>query len=89
VYSIGLATGDRHSQYDLWRPNPICDADAFREKTFIIVGSVSPELPRAFAKIDEPIQVTHCVGGLPVAGWSVTVCRGFRGFPTSSKPIGH
>lgn len=89
VYSVGLAIGDRHSQYDFWRPNPVCDADAFRGRTFIIVGGVSPELQKAFADVKIPIQVTHCVAGLPVAEWSVTVCHGFRGFPMLSKPIGH
>ena len=28
VYSLGLALGDRHSQYDLWHPNPIDDREA-------------------------------------------------------------
>jgi hypothetical protein len=89
VYSIGLATGDRHSQYDFWRPNPMCDADAFRGKTFVIVGGVVPGLRDAFARVEEPKQVTHSVAGLPVASWWVTVCRGFRGFPDLAEHIGH
>src|SRR5262249_47435795 len=42
VYSLGLASGDRHSQYDLWRPNPLVDGEQFLGRTFVIVGGLSP-----------------------------------------------
>ncbi|HKB37132.1 MAG TPA: glycosyltransferase family 39 protein, partial [Gemmataceae bacterium] len=77
VYSIGLAQGDRHSQYDLWRPNPIHDAKAFRGRTFVIVGGPSSEVLAGFATAEAPRQVTHTEAGRPLAGWTVTVCRNF------------
>src|SRR5439155_1080805 len=52
VYSIGLAMGDRHSQYDLWRPNPIDDPAEFRGRTFILVGTFSESLRSAFDEIE-------------------------------------
>jgi hypothetical protein len=88
VYSVGPAIGDRHSQYDLWRPNPVCDPEAFLGQTFIIVG-YAPELHGAFAEVGEPRIVTHRVGGRPVSEWWVTVCRGFRGFSELPQTIGH
>jgi hypothetical protein len=88
VYSVGLATGDRHSQYDLWRPNPVFDPNEFCGRTFIIVG-YAPQLAQAFAEVGQPIVVTHCVDGRPVSDWCVTVCRGFRGFPAMPEIIGH
>ncbi len=80
VYSVGLANGDRHSQYDLWHPNPVHDGEAFRGKTFVIVGGLSPEVLSAFDGSDPPRHVVHSEDGQPIAGWHVTLCRGFRGF---------
>jgi hypothetical protein len=79
VYSLGLALGDRHSQYDLWRPNPIADPGTFDGGTFIFVGPVTPALHAAFTAFDPPLVVTHTESGQPLARWTVTVCRGFRG----------
>jgi hypothetical protein len=79
VYSVGLIIGDRHSQYDLWRPNPIADGAAFAGRTFILVGYLTPTLARAFDQVDPPQLVTHCESGQPIASWNVIVCRGFRG----------
>jgi 4-amino-4-deoxy-L-arabinose transferase-like glycosyltransferase len=80
VYSLGLAMGDRHSQYDLWRPNPVWDGEQFRGRTFVFVGVVTPLLQDAFDQIDTPRTVTYEEFGQPVSAWTVTVCRGFRGF---------
>jgi len=44
VYSVGLLVGDRHSQYDLWHPNPIKDTEHFRGQTFLIIGGSADEL---------------------------------------------
>jgi 4-amino-4-deoxy-L-arabinose transferase-like glycosyltransferase len=85
VYSLGLAMGDRHSQYDLWRPNPLADADAFRGRTFLVVGGAVPELLDAFESVEPPQRVTYTEDGVPVAEWFVTVCRGYRGFPPPGK----
>jgi hypothetical protein len=89
VYSVGPALGDRSSQYDLWRPNPVADAGAFAGRTFIVVGPFGDALRDAFEQIDPPRLVTHYEGGRPVASWPVTVCRGFRGFrhlPQEGRP---
>jgi hypothetical protein len=80
VYSLALALGGRHSQYDLWRPNPVSDPDAFRGRTFIFIGEPGPVLQQAFDRLEPTRLVTHTVAGQPVASWQVTVCRGFRGF---------
>jgi hypothetical protein len=80
VYSLGLALGDRHSQYDFWHPNPIDDPEVFSGRTFIVVGDVHPFLSGAFDRIEPPRTVTHCEHGQPVAEWTVTVCRGYHGF---------
>jgi 4-amino-4-deoxy-L-arabinose transferase-like glycosyltransferase len=82
VYSVGPALGDRRSQYDLWRPNPVSDAGAFRGRTFIVVGPFGTALRDAFEKIDPQRVVTHYDAGQPVASWPITVCRGFRRLPT-------
>jgi hypothetical protein len=79
VYSVGPALGDRSSQYDLWRPNPVADAGTFAGRTFIVVGPFGDALDGAFERIEPPRLVTHREGGQPVASWPVTVCRGFRG----------
>src|SRR5204862_5707916 len=80
VYSLGLLSGDRHSQYDFWRPNPLDDGEQFLGRTFVIVGGLSPEVARAFAMVEPPREVVYSEGGHPVAAWCVTVCHGFRGF---------
>jgi hypothetical protein len=80
VYSLGLALGDRHSQYDLWSPNPLNDPEYFRGRIFIVVGDVNPFLREAFDEIESSQRVTHRERGQPVAQWTMTVCRGFRGF---------
>jgi hypothetical protein len=85
VYSFGLALGDRRSQYDLWRPNPVLDPENFRGKTFIVVGTPSPRLKQAFEHLAPSRIVVHSEQGQPVAAWTITVCHGFRGFPDLDK----
>ena len=80
VYSFARAVGGRHSQYDLWRPNPVADPDMFRGRTVIYVGELSPAVREAFEAVGPTRTVTHEVAGVRVAAWEVTVCRGFRGF---------
>jgi hypothetical protein len=81
VYSLGPALGDRHSQYDLWRPNPIADQEKFVGKTFIFVGGVGESLREAFTNVQPSQEVIYREGEQAIAGWTVTVCRGFKGFP--------
>jgi 4-amino-4-deoxy-L-arabinose transferase-like glycosyltransferase len=80
VYSLGLALGDRHSQHDLWQPNPLADPEMFRGKTFIFVGEVAPTLREAFAEMEPTRLIIYREKGDPIAQWKVTVCRGFIGF---------
>ncbi len=79
VFTFGLALADRHSQYDLWRPNPISDAQAFRGRTFVYVGDEIPGLSEWFDRAELPVEVNASDGGIPVAHWKVWVLRGFRG----------
>jgi hypothetical protein len=82
VYSLGPGAGDRRSQYECWHPNPADDADVFRGRTFVLVSvGPPPDVVAAFDHIEQPQAVVHRVNGVAVAEFSVTVCRGFRGFP--------
>jgi hypothetical protein len=89
VYSLGLILGDRHSQYDFWRPNPLADAAAFRGWTIIYIGGVTPDFARAFECVEPTRRVTYQEHGDPIACWDVTVCRGYRGFPNGNARAGH
>jgi hypothetical protein len=80
VYSLGLALGDRHSQYDLWRPNPLSDADVFRDKTFIVVGGYESQLTSAFENVERTRIVDHREGKHLITQWAITICHGYRGF---------
>jgi hypothetical protein len=80
--------GDRHSQYDLW-PNPLRDADAFRGRTFVVVGWLSDEARAAFDRVEEPQDVVYTEAGQPIARWTVTVCHGYRGFGRAFNGGGH
>ena len=79
AYSIGLTSGDRHSQYDLWT-NPQVNADQFLDRTFLVVGYVSEEAKQAFDRVEGPRMVEYRENGRLVAEWAITVCHGFRGF---------
>jgi hypothetical protein len=82
VYCIGPALGERHSQYDLWRPNPLRDPAHFQGRTFLIVSTgVPPDLGSAFERVEPPRLVLHEEAGRPIALWAVLVAHGFRGFP--------
>jgi hypothetical protein len=85
TYSFGLAMADRHSQYDLWHPNPVADAQAFRGRTFVFVGDGLPADAGVFERVELPTVVVHREDGIPVAVWWVWVGHGFRGFP--EKPL--
>jgi len=84
TYSFGLAMRDRHSQYDLWRPNPVADAQAFRGRAFVIVGDGPP--PETFARLELGTRYVHHESGVPVAAWWVWIGYGFRGFPDAQNP---
>jgi 4-amino-4-deoxy-L-arabinose transferase-like glycosyltransferase len=85
AFSFGAALEDRHSQYDLWRPNPIADAQAFRGRSFVYVGDEIPAAGQVFARMEPPIRVVHAERGVPVSAWTVWVGHGFRGFPEAYR----
>jgi hypothetical protein len=81
VFSLGLALGYRHSQYDFWQPNPVSDPEQFVGRTFLFIGDHHEiRNTNAFADVALPLMVRHQEAGVPVAVWQITVCRGFRGF---------
>jgi len=83
VYSLGLAFGDRHSQYDFWRPNPIADTEQFYGRTFIIVSPYVPALAASFDWVAPARVLTHVENGVPISTWTITLGHGFRGAHTS------
>jgi 4-amino-4-deoxy-L-arabinose transferase-like glycosyltransferase len=83
VYSLGLAFGDRHSQYDLWHPNPIADPAVFTGKTFLVIGAgADPRLLSAFDTVGPTQIVTYRENGQVINAWAITIARGYRGFPS-------
>jgi hypothetical protein len=89
AYSLGLMLRyDRHSQYDLWHPNPVDDAQAFRGRTFLVVGPGDPSraLALAFESVGAPQEVVYWENGRPHAIWYVCVCRGYRGIDPAQQP---
>ncbi len=81
VFSLGSGMGDRRSQYDLWWPNPVEDPGPFRGKTFILVGGNDYNVRRAFDRFEETYVVYYKEDEHTIAGWPITVCHGYRGFP--------
>jgi hypothetical protein len=81
VFTFGPALNDRYSQYDLWRPNPLADAQAFAGRTFVYVGEKIPEGIDAFDRREGPFRVEYRENGTTVGGWKLWVLRGYRGFP--------
>lgn len=88
VYCIGPVAGSRHSQYDLWRPNPLYDPAEFAGRDAIIVGDITPQVKAAFERV-EPAQLVQARAkdGLVVAEWRVTLARGLKagGFSSSGE----
>ena len=80
AYTLGLVAYDRHSQYDLW-PNPLRDGAQFVGQTFILVGDVDGRVLAGFEHTDPPRVITYTEGGKPIATWTITVGRGYKGYP--------
>jgi hypothetical protein len=81
VYSLGRPLGDRHSQYDLWHPNPVSEPERYLSKTFVVIGSVTEKLQAGFDQVEPTRVVTYTENGQIIAVWTITVARGYRGFP--------
>lgn len=91
AYSLGLVLRyDRHSQYDLWHPNPDADAQAFRGRTFLVVAPGDPRaaLAPAFESVGPPQEVVYRENGRPLAIWYVCACRGYRGIDPAHRAGG-
>lgn len=86
VYSLGGGMGDRHSQYDLWRPNPVEDPEPFLHRTFIMIGANQFVVRNAFDQVDDTYEVVHVENGQRISSWPITVCRGYRGFVLGARP---
>jgi len=82
VFSFGGGMGDRHSQYDLWRPNPVAEPGPFKGQTFIMVGARADVVRAAFDHVEDSYELIHKENGQGIASWNLTICRGYRGFPT-------
>lgn len=80
VYHLGPAAGQRRSQYEIWRPQPTTDPEAFRGRAFLIVGPTPPAFDAAFEKLDRLAPLTVGPPGQEVATHFLTLAWGFRGF---------
>jgi len=89
VYCLGAALSDRHSQYDLWHPNPVADPDSFHGKTFIVVGVRPESLANAFDYVEPVRTVVYEEAGQPVNRWLVVIAHGYRGFVIESTMRGY
>ena len=79
AYSLGLAMGDRHSQYDLW-DNPIDNPGPFLGRTFLVVGVYpTDEVRAAFEHVEMVEKVMNLADGKPLGAWPILVCRGYKG----------
>ena len=89
AYSLGLALGDRHSQYDLWK-NPLDNPESFRGRTFLIVGAVTDaRLGAGFDRTEEVGRVMFQTDGHPLAAWSLLLCHGYKGLPLPDGDMAH
>jgi hypothetical protein len=87
VYCLGVLCGDRVTQYDLWRPNPMEDANAFRGRTFLLVGTDVNLLSPAFSALEPVRTITYRENDQPIARWTLAVAHGYLG-PNGLNRIG-
>lgn len=79
VYSFGPYYGDRHSQYDFWRPNPVSDPEQFNGRTFIVINGHPGILSTLFQHSFQVKEFIYREGDVPIATWTIWIGRGFRG----------
>ena len=79
VYTLGRLVRDRFCQCDLIEPHPFATPQPFVGKTFIIVGYLSTELADLFADVGPVQEICHWEGAMPIRGWRVQICTGYRG----------
>lgn len=85
LYSLGPAFNERHSQYELWHPNPITDAPAFAGATFLVIGSNIDTLRAGFSSVESLGMLTHVENGQVLAAWPVTLGRNYHGLPLPTE----
>ncbi|MGH2548172.1 MAG: hypothetical protein ACRDHN_02220, partial [Thermomicrobiales bacterium] len=81
IYCMGLFVGDRDSQYDVWRPNPVHDPSAFHGRTFILVGTDVGQLRHLFGSMEPIRPVQYREGDQLISEWTIAVAHDFRGVP--------
>jgi 4-amino-4-deoxy-L-arabinose transferase-like glycosyltransferase len=86
VYSLGLPLGDRWSQYDFWRPNPVWDPRQFAGRTFLVVTPNPLDLHEAFGSVTTVRVVQLAIHGQPIGHWVILLCKDYRGFRSTTLP---
>lgn len=81
THCLGIWLGDRDSQYDLWRPNPVADPESYRGRTFVLVGLGLEGVRDRFASCESVQTITYSENGEPIAEWTLTVAHGFGSPP--------
>jgi 4-amino-4-deoxy-L-arabinose transferase-like glycosyltransferase len=89
VYTVGPVFGDRRSQYDFWRPNPILDGSQFLGRTFLIISPTPLGVTEAFDSVELRRVMCHMENGKPLGEWVILVCRGYHGFSHLAKNRGY
>lgn len=84
IFALGPAQGDRHSQYDIWRPNPLADPDLFRGKSFILINAQETTLAELFDSVERRDHVHYYEGEHLISSWSLAIGHGYRG-PKTQK----
>lgn len=86
VYCIQVALGQRYSQYDLWRPNPVADPEQFVGRPVVYIGALTPKLTEPGDDGVTPLPglrpvrtVEHRVRGELMQVWAISVCDAFGG----------
>ncbi|HZZ81833.1 MAG TPA: glycosyltransferase family 39 protein [Gemmataceae bacterium] len=85
-YCLGTLLGDRRSQFDLWRLNPVADPDAFAGRTFVVVGLELERLQFAFDRIEPARVIEYRENGELIAIWTITVGHGYHAAPAENEP---
>jgi hypothetical protein len=77
IQCLGALLGDRTSQYDLWRPNPLADAELFAGRTFLLVGLEVEAFAPAFADVEPVRLVEYRENGVLISAWKISAAHGY------------
>ncbi|MCE9532050.1 MAG: glycosyltransferase family 39 protein [Planctomycetes bacterium] len=84
VFCFGAFFGGRHSQYDIWRPNPVADQNLYIGRTFVVVNGSEASLRSFFGDVVLAKDFIYREGNVPIANWTIWICRNYRGLETSN-----